>query len=197
MGTFSACPHLLCSLRGSYGILRVNDANTKTLILLVILTLGMLGLAFASVPLYKMFCQVTGFGGTTQRAVVFPTRVTNRIITVRFNADTHPQLPWEFKTLQNEVRVRAGEVGLAFYHAKNTNDKPTEGMATYNVTPNKAGIYFNKVECFCFERQHLEAGQDTDFPVQFFIDPAFADDPAMNDVDTITLSYTFFKLKGS
>jgi len=175
----------------------VNEANKKTLIILSILTLGMLGLAFASVPLYRMFCQVTGFGGTTQKAVVFPTRVTNRFITIRFNADTHPTLPWEFKPMQKSVRVRAGEVGLAFYHAKNPDSEPTEGMATYNVTPNKAGIYFNKVECFCFERQHMEGGQEVDFPVQFFIDPAFADDPNMADVDTITLSYTFFKLKGS
>ncbi|MEB3702984.1 Cytochrome c oxidase assembly protein CtaG [Candidatus Bealeia paramacronuclearis] len=175
----------------------MNEANKKTLIILVILTLGMLGMAFASVPLYRMFCQVTGFGGTTQKAVVFPARVTDRIITVRFNADTHPDLPWEFKPMQGEVKVRVGDVGLAFYHAKNLNNAPAEGMATYNVTPNKTGIYFNKVECFCFERQHLEASQETDFPVQFFIDPAFADDPAMKDVDTITLSYTFFKLKGS
>lgn len=158
--------------------------------------MGMLGLAFASVPLYQMFCQVTGFGGTVQKAVKMPERCVDRMITVRFNADTNPSLPWEFKPLQKQVKVKAGELGLAFYKAKNHSNEHTIGMATYNVTPNKTGIYFNKVECFCFIEQHLEPGQETDFPVQFFIDADIADDGKCDDVKTITLSYTFFKLRG-
>lgn len=170
--------------------------HRNTAIILAGCALGMLGMAFAAVPLYKMFCQVTGFGGTVQKAVKMPDRCTNRMITVRFNADTNPHLPWEFKPLQKQVKVKAGELGLAFYHAKNHSNDHTVGMATYNVTPNKTGIYFNKVECFCFLEQHLEPGQETDFPVQFFIDPDFADDKKCDDVHTITLSYTFFKLRG-
>jgi cytochrome c oxidase assembly protein subunit 11 len=116
------------------------------------------------------------------------------VITIRFNADIHSELPWKFNPLQKEVRIRVGEMGLAFYQAENLSTSPVVGMATYNVTPHKAGIYFNKVECFCFLEQHLESKQKTDFPVQFFIDPEIMSDPNLEDVDTITLSYTFFRL---
>lgn len=172
------------------------NQKRSTIVILIGITLGMLGMSFASVPLYRMFCQKTGFGGTIQKADKFPERVVDRYITVRFNADTNPYLPWNFKPLQKQVRVKLGEVGLAFYHAKNESSNSTVGMATYNVTPNKAGIYFNKVECFCFLEQVMEGGQDTDFPVQFFIDPDMALDPNCDDIETITLSYTFFPLKG-
>lgn len=155
----------------------------------------MLALTFASSALFRMFCEKTGHGGTVQVAKFRPTRVEDRVITIRFNADTQPQLPWEFKPLQQEINVKAGEIGLAFYHGKNLSPHHTVGMATYNVTPHKAGIYFNKVECFCFLEQHLEGSQETDFPVQFFIDPDIVKDPTMDDVDTITLSYTFFQFK--
>lgn len=154
----------------------------------------MLGMAYASVPLYRMFCQKTGFGGTTQVAKSFPERVENRVINVRFNADVNPSLPWSFKPLQTSVDVKVGEVGLAFYEGTNESSEPTVGMATYNVTPAKAGIYFNKVECFCFIEQHMEAGQSSSFPVEFFIDPDIMKDPNCDDIETITLSYTFFKL---
>lgn len=155
----------------------------------------MLALTFASSSLFRMFCEKTGHGGTTQVAKALPTRVEDRVITVRFNADTQPELPWDFKPLQGQIKVKAGEIGLAFYRGKNLSPHHTVGMATYNVTPHKAGIYFNKVECFCFIEQHLEGGQETDFPVQFFIDPDIVKDPTLDDVDTITLSYTFFRLK--
>lgn len=167
----------------------------STLIILLSVAFGMLALTFASSALFKMFCEKTGHGGTTQVAKTMPTRIENRVITVRFNADIQPELPWEFKPLQREIKVKAGEIGLAFYHGKSFSPSHTVGMATYNVTPHKAGIYFNKVECFCFLEQHLEGGQETDFPVQFFINPDIVHDQTMDDIDTITLSYTFFHFK--
>ena len=173
----------------------VKEKHRPTLIILSALVFGMLALTFASSALFRMFCQKTGHGGTTQVAKFMPNRVEDRVITIRFNADTQRELPWDFKPLQGEIKVKAGEVGLAFYHGKNLSPHHTVGMATYNVTPHKAGIYFNKVECFCFIEQHLEGGQESDFPVQFFIDPDIVKDPTMKDVDTITLSYTFFRLK--
>ncbi|CAO3374012.1 cytochrome c oxidase assembly protein [Azospirillum argentinense] len=159
------------------------------------LVFGMVGLAYASVPLYALFCQVTGFGGTTQRADAAPARQVDRVIKVRFNADVNQSLPWRFKPEQKELTVKLGEMGLAAYQAANKVDRPTVGTALYNVTPDKVGKYFNKIECFCFTEQVLEPGQSVDMPVAFFVDPALADDPAMEDVTTITLSYTFFRAK--
>ncbi|NUB26045.1 cytochrome c oxidase assembly protein [Azospirillum brasilense] len=159
------------------------------------LVFGMVGLAYASVPLYALFCQVTGFGGTTQRADAAPARQVDRVIKVRFNADVNQSLPWRFKPEQKELTVKLGEMGLAAYQAANRVDRPTVGTALYNVTPDKVGKYFNKIECFCFTEQVLEPGQSVDMPVAFFVDPALADDPAMEDVSTITLSYTFFRAK--
>ena len=155
----------------------------------------MLALSYAAVPLYQMFCQQTGYGGTTQRAIAPPTRQENRLIRVRFNADTHRNLPWRFSPMQQEITVKAGQEGLAFYRAENKSNEPVVGMAVYNVTPEKAGIYFNKVECFCFIEQRLEPGQIVEMPVQFFIDPDIVKDKNLDDVSTITLSYTFFRLK--
>ena len=159
------------------------------------LVFGMVGLAYASAPLYALFCQVTGFGGTTQRAEAAPVRQVDRSIKVRFNADVNQSLPWRFKPEQRELTVKLGETGLAAYQAVNRADRPTVGTALYNVTPDKAGKYFNKIECFCFTEQVLEPGQSVDMPVAFFVDPSLADDPAMEDVTTITLSYTFFRAK--
>ena len=159
------------------------------------LVFGMVGLAYASVPLYALFCQVTGFGGTTQRADAAPERQVDRVIKVRFNADVNNALPWRFKPEQRELTVKLGEMGLAAYQAANRADRATVGTALYNVTPDKAGKYFNKIECFCFTEQVLEPGQSVDMPVAFFVDPALAEDPAMEDVTTITLSYTFFRAK--
>ena len=155
----------------------------------------MVVLTFASSALYRIFCENTGHGGTPKISSLRPSRIENRTFVIRFNADIDPSLPWEFKPKQKEIKVKAGETALAFYEGKSRSPTPTVGMATYNVTPHKAGIYFNKVECFCFLEQHLEGNQETTFPVQFFIDPDIVNDPSLADVDTITLSYTFFKLK--
>lgn len=161
------------------------------------LVFGMVGLAYASVPLYSLFCRVTGFGGTTQRAEAAPTRTVDRKITVRFNADMNAGLPWKFQPEQGKLVVKLGETGLAAYRAENRGSRPTVGTATYNVSPDKVGQYFNKLECFCFTEQTLQPGQSVDMPVAFFVDPALNDDPNMEDVDTITLSYTFFRAKDS
>lgn len=154
---------------------------------------GMLGLSYAAVPLYKLFCQVTGYGGTPQQADVAPAEILDRIITVRFNADTMPELPWRFQPAQREVKLKIGEQGLAFYVARNLSKDPVTGQAAFNVTPEKAGRYFTKVDCFCFTEQTLTADQQVDMPVSFYVDPAIAEDRNMDDVKTITLSYTFFR----
>lgn len=154
---------------------------------------GMVGASYAAVPLYEIFCQVTGYGGTTQTAEVAPDKILDRKMTIRFNADVDRKLPWKFAAVQDRVEVRVGENALAFYHARNTSDRAVVGTATFNVTPLKAGQYFNKIECFCFTEQRLEAGGEVDMPVSFFVDPAIADDPNLNDVTEITLSYTFFQ----
>lgn len=165
-------------------------------ILLTGLVFTMLGMAFAAVPLYRMFCQKTGFGGTP-KIVLIPTidRITDRQVTVQFSADVQRNLPVHFKPLQFRTSVKAGEIGLAFYEVENTSDDPIVAMATYNVTPDKTAVYFNKVACFCFERQVLPPHKKLTMAVQFFIDPDFADDPNMKDIQLITLSYTFFRLK--
>lgn len=174
-----------------------NRKNITLAINLLMLVAGMVMLAYASVPLYKLFCQQTGFGGTPMIAKQFPSEneVRDRIVHVRFDTNIDSSLGWEFKSGQKQVTVKAGENGLAYFTATNTSDKPEYGMATYNVTPEKAAPYFNKVQCFCFEKQLIKPGQAVQFPVSFFIDPAFADDKFMDDVDTITLSYTFYKFK--
>lgn len=173
----------------------MKKSSQSSLIILSALALGMLALTFASATLYRMFCEKTGHGGTTHTSTIGPKRVENRVFTIRFNADLDRRLPWEFKPSQKEIKVKAGERGLAFYYGKNLSATPSVAMATYNVTPHKAGVYFSKMECFCFLEQHLEAGQETHFPVQFFIDPEIVNDPSLEDVETITLSYTFFNLK--
>jgi len=172
-----------------------NKQNRNTVILICSILVVMTALAFASVPLYRVFCQRTGYGGTTQVAIAPRGDIRNRLIRVQFNADVNPLLPWRFIPMQKEIIVRAGEVSLAFYQAENLSDKPVKGMAVYNVTPDKAGIYFNKIECFCFIEQTLAPHQVMDMPVQFFIDGEFADDDNVADITTITLSYTFFPFK--
>ena len=172
---------------------RRNAANTRTAISLAAVVCGMVGLAFASVPLYELFCRVTGFGGTTQVAEAAPETISERRITVRFNADVSPKLPWNFKPEETSVELRIGEPGLAFYVATNKAARPTTGTANFNVTPDKAGIYFSKVQCFCFEEQELKPGESMRMGVSFFVDPALLEDPGMADVETITLSYTFFR----
>ena len=167
--------------------------NAKTGLALSLLVCAMVGLAFASVPLYRLFCQVTGYGGTTQVASEAPESVSERSVTVRFNADVNPELPWRFAPVQREVTLRVGEPGLAFYRAVNLSDRAVTGTATFNVTPLKAGQYFDKTQCFCFDEQRLEAGQEVDMGVSFFVDPAILEDRNLDDVTTITLSYIFFR----
>ncbi len=154
----------------------------------------MVGLAFASVPLYTMFCQVTGYNGTVQtggRAA--PGATGQRVLTIRFNANTHPSLPWRFAPEAPSVSLREGEEGMGFYSAQNLSDRPVTGVATYNVTPEVVGKYFHKTACFCFNEQTLEPGQKADMPLSFWVDPAIADDPNTRDIRTITISYTFFR----
>lgn len=170
------------------------DKNTKTLLVILSAVAIMVGMAFASVPLYRMFCQVTGFGGTTMRAEAPPpaSDIIDREITVKFNADTAPSLPWTFKPDQHEITVKIGQQGIVSYLAKNKLQKSTTGTAIYNVAPAKAGKYFHKVQCFCFDEQTLTPGQEMHMPVMFYVDPALARDKNLDDIKFITLSYTFF-----
>jgi len=174
---------------------RVRRRNRTTFITLMALAFGMVGLAYASVPLYQLFCQVTGYGGTTQRAEAAPGTVLDREVVVRFNADVNSGLPWSFRPVQKEVRVKLGETAIVSYRAENRGREPVTGTAVFNVTPEKTGAYFNKIECFCFTEQVLNPGEAVDMPVAFFVDPALAGDPNTGDVKTITLSYTFFRAK--
>ncbi len=167
------------------------DKNTRTLLSVFAVVFAMVGLAFASVPLYDLFCRVTGFGGTTQVGGV-PDKILEREIRVTFNADTSPRLPWRFKPEQRDITVKIGQEALIAYHASNKADTPTAGTAIYNVTPPKAGKYFHKTQCFCFDEQVLVPGQEMNMPVIFYIDPSLADDPNMDEVRQITLSYSFF-----
>ena len=153
---------------------------------------GMTGLTAYSSTLYDMFCRVTGYGGTTRQADALPDHMGERVITVRFDANISPDLKWRFKPLQISERVHVGENGLALYEAVNNGDVPIVGTATYSVTPHKAGIYFNKLQCFCFTEQILQPGERIEMPVSYFVDPAIVDDGNLDDVTTITLSYTFF-----
>jgi cytochrome c oxidase assembly protein subunit 11 len=170
------------------------DRNTRILVSCLGLVAVMVGLSYAAVPLYRVFCQLTGFDGTPLRAAAAPGASTGRKITVRFDANISQNLPWEFVAAK-AVTVETGEQGLVQYRAKNLSGAKTAGMATFNVTPEKAAPYFNKVACFCFERQELKAHQSADMGVSFFVDPKISNDPTLNDIDTITLSYTFYVAK--
>jgi cytochrome c oxidase assembly protein subunit 11 len=175
---------------------RASGRNRATVGALLTVVAAMIGLTAASVPLYRLFCQATGYGGTTQRANAAPeTEVANRLITVRFDASTSPELDWDFHPAQASVQVHPGEEKVIHYVAVNHAKEPVTGTATFNVTPLKAGIYFAKVQCFCFTEQHLAPGQHADLSVSFFVDPDIASDPNTRDIDTITLSYTMFRAK--
>lgn len=176
----------------------VRRRNARMMAGLFVLVFAMVGLAFASAPLYSLFCRVTGFGGTTQRADAAPGpahdgAAAGRVVTIRFNADVNGPLPWRFRPNQHDVKLALGEQGFASYSAQNRGSTPVTGTAVFNVTPDKAGLYFNKIQCFCFTEQTLAPGQTVDMPVMFFVDPAMANDPDLADVSTITLSYTFFR----
>ncbi len=167
--------------------------NRRTVFASVAVIAMMGGLVYYSVPLYRMFCQVTGFGGTIRQADAAPGAVGERVITVTFNTDISARLPWTFRPAQRQVRVRVGEEVVAIFVARNTSGAAATGTATFNVSPTKAGRYFNKIECFCFTEQRLAAGAREEMPVSFFIDPAILDDRGLDDVSTITLSYTMFR----
>lgn len=167
------------------------QGTTVILLLAVIAFMG--GLTAAAVPLYRIFCSATGFGGATQRASAAPNDVSKAVVTVRFNTEIDPGLDWEFRPLVDEVRVHPGEQTQIFFHAKNLSNHGITGRAVYNVTPTKAGIYFDKLQCFCFNAQYLAPGESKDMGVVFFVDPDLLKDPSTNDVRTITLSYAMFK----
>ncbi len=153
---------------------------------------GMVGLSYAAVPLYDMFCRVTGYGGTTQRAIAAPVAVSDRTINVRFDTNTDRELPWTFLPEQRSVTVKVGENRLVFFRAVNNSDHPVVGHATFNVVPDRAGRYFNKIQCFCFTEQRLDPGQSVDMPVSFFIAPEILADRDGAAINEITLSYTFY-----
>lgn len=167
--------------------------NGATVLLLASVVAGMVGLSFASVPLYRLFCAATGFGGTTQRAEEAPHRVASGLVTVSFNADVAPGLDWEFRPLKDEVAVHPGEQTQVYFRALNRTTAPVTARAVYNVTPTKAGIYFDKLQCFCFSNQTLGPGQSVDMGVEFFVDPDLLTDPSTSEVRSITLSYTMFR----
>ncbi len=164
----------------------------RTLGFLLVLIMGMGVLSYASVPLYKLFCQVTGYGGTTQQVTSPSSQILERKIKIRFDANTKPTLDWNFQPVQTSIDISVGQNALAFYQAENTGKDPVVGTATFNVTPEKAGVYFNKIDCFCFVEQLLAPQEAVEMPVSFFIDPDIVNDPNLDDVTTITLSYTFF-----
>nr|WP_294560265.1 cytochrome c oxidase assembly protein [uncultured Rhodopila sp.] len=154
---------------------------------------GMVGMSFAAIPLYRLFCAATGYAGTPKIGLAAAPGSTGETIRVRFNADTNPALPWSFAPDQLEVKLKIGDEQVAFYHAANQSAEPVTGMALYNVTPEKVGKYFHKTACFCFNKQTLSPKQSMEFPVSFWVDPAIRDDPNTSDVKVITLSYTFFR----
>lgn len=164
----------------------------RTAFALVAVILAMTGLTAASVPLYRLFCQVTGYGGTTDVAEAVPEQATDVFVEVSFNTDVDRKLPWRFRPLQKSVRVRIGEPALAVFEAVNLGDRTLVGQAVYNVTPFKVGSYFYKVQCFCFDEQKLAPGERAEMPVSFYIDPEMLEDPTAEEVRQITLSYTFF-----
>src|SRR5437868_10951502 len=171
--------------------------NGTTVTLLAAVVCGMVGLSFASVPLYRLFCQATGFGGTTQRAAAAPDEIAGAMVTVRFDAQTAPDLGWEFRPLESAVRLHPGEQREVFFRATNRTAETVVGTATFNVTPTKTGIYFDKLQCFCFTEQQLKPGESRDMGVVFFVDPDLLQDPGTRDVRTITLSYTMFRAHGN
>jgi cytochrome c oxidase assembly protein subunit 11 len=158
--------------------------------------LGMLGMAYVAVPLYSLFCQATGYAGTTQRAKAAPDKPLDVPITVRFDTNVAPGLAWKFHPVQRQLELKIGEEALAFFEAENTGKRVLTGTATFNVTPEIAGSYFNKIQCFCFTEQTLKPGERTQMPVVFFVDPAIRNDPEAKDIREITLSYTFFEALG-
>ena len=166
--------------------------NRSTALLCAGFVAGMVGLSFAAVPLYQVFCQVTGFGGTTQRAEAVAGPVLERQMTVRFDANVGPGLAWDFQPVERQISLKVGEPGEMAYRVTNRSDRPSTGTAVFNVSPPVSGAYFAKIECFCFTEQTLQPGETVEMPVTFFVDPDIAENGDLNTIREITLSYTFY-----
>ena len=171
-----------------------NRANRRVVVICLAVAAGMVGMSYAAVPLYRIFCQVTGYGGTTQRADTPEGPVLDRMMAVRFDANSASDMNWDFAPAQSRIEVKVGEQALAFYRAENRSLQDVTGTATFNVSPPRAGAYFSKIECFCFTEQTLKPGESVDMPVAFFIDPDIAKDEDLRSLKTITLSYTFYRV---
>ena len=174
---------------------RTGGANLRVAAYCLVFAGTMAGAAYASVPLYELFCRVTGYGGTTQRVESAAVKPIDRTVTVRFDANVRSGLPWSFTPVQRSVTLRVGEVAEVAYVVENLSDEETVGTSTFNVTPMSTGSYFNKITCFCFTEQRLKPGERLEMPVVFYVDPAIADDPELDSVKEITLSYSFFPVK--
>lgn len=170
------------------------NPNKKVALIVTSVVAGMIGMAYAAVPLYDLFCRVTGYGGTTQRVELASSDVIDRTMKVRFTANVHRDMPWDFEAKQVTQELKIGEQGLAYYEAHNPTDYTIVGRATYNVAPHKAGSYFSKIDCFCFTEQILKPGERVDMPVVYYIDPEIDQDINLDEVTEVTLSYTFFIL---
>ena len=170
------------------------NANRKTALFAMGVVLFMGSMAWASVPLYDLFCRVTGYGGYTNVSDVGSDIILDQLITIRFDASLERDMPWEFSPVERQVKVRLGETALAFYEAYNPTSKPIAGSASYNVTPYGAGSFFNKIDCFCFQEQVLQPGERVQMPVTFFVDPDLINDRDAKFAKTITLSYTFYEI---
>ena len=181
----------------------LDQRNRRVMLLAFLAALAMLGLGYAAVPLYNLFCSVTGFGGTTQRATEGEAAIAEELgrsaggktFTIRFDGNLARGMPWEFRAVQTTDVVSIGQRDMATYIARNNSDVPITGTATFNVEPEQAGVYFNKIQCFCFTEQTLQPGQEVRMPVLYYVDPAALDDPNMEGVEQITLSYTFHRAK--
>ncbi|OYX67013.1 MAG: cytochrome c oxidase assembly protein [Sphingomonadales bacterium 32-64-17] len=179
----------------------IDARNRRTMLFAFLAALAMLGLGYASVPLYRLFCQVTGFAGTTQRATEADANLAERFAasaggatySIRFDANTERDMPWDFRPLQRTDTVSIGQRDMAIFVARNNSSVPITGTATFNVEPEQAGAYFNKIQCFCFTEQTLQPGEEVRMPVLYFVDPKALDDPNMAEVEQITLSYTFHR----
>jgi cytochrome c oxidase assembly protein subunit 11 len=166
--------------------------NRRVALAAAVVFFGMVGLSYASVPLYRIFCQVTGYAGTPKRAEALSNRTTENKISIRFDSNTAGGLPWKFAARQSTMTINIGDAAMAYFDAKNIGDQVATGSAMFNVTPPQAGAYFNKVQCFCFNKHTLKPGEAAEFPVQYFVDPAILDDPDTASIKEITLSYTFY-----
>lgn len=181
-------------------LLTTRERNVTSLLYMLSLAVGTVGASYASVPLYRAYCQSSGYGGAVKEGhdtekVENMVKAEDRLLTIKFNADTASSMRWNFRPQQPVVHVYPGETALAFYTARNPTSKPIDGISTYNVVPFEAAPYFNKIQCFCFEEQRLNPNEEVDMPVFFYIDPDYVDDPFLENVNEITLSYTFFESK--